>query len=101
MLELAPQRDLVDGQWSTPADDLGVALADPNTGEPLQQQRQSSPRLVEQAIATATAVHRDGLWRNTTPSTRADFLRHVADLFAAGPATSPATTRSTPVWSKP
>ena len=67
------------GQWSTPADDLGVALADPNTGEPLQQQRQSSPRLVEQAIATATVVHRDGLWRNTTPSTRADFLRDVAD----------------------
>ena len=82
MLELAPQRDLVDGQWSTPADDLRAALADPNTGEPLQQQRQSSPALVEQAVVAATALHRDGLWRTTTPSTRADFLRHVADLLA-------------------
>jgi phenylacetaldehyde dehydrogenase len=82
MVELAPQRDLVDGQWSTPADDLRVALADPNTGEPLQQQRQSSPALVEQAVVAAAALHRDGLWRNTAPSTRADFLRHVADLLA-------------------
>ena len=82
IIDLAPQRDLIGGTWSTPRDDLGVDLTDPNTGAPLQRQRQTAAADVERAIANAAAVHDAGTWRNVPVPQRSALLRRTADLIA-------------------
>ncbi|MCW2560766.1 MAG: phenylacetaldehyde dehydrogenase [Mycobacterium sp.] len=80
-IELAPQRDLIGGTWSAPDDDLGADLTDPNTGAPLQRQRQTAAADVERAIANAAAVHAAGTWRNTSTPQRSALLHRTADLL--------------------
>ena len=80
-IELAPQRDLIDGAWSAPEEDLGAELTDPNTAAPLQRQRQTAAADVDRAIGNAAAAHAAGTWRNTPPRQRSAVLNRTADLL--------------------
>jgi betaine-aldehyde dehydrogenase len=80
-IELAPQRDLIGGTWSAPEDDLGADLTDPNTGAPLQRQRQTAAADVERAIGNAATVHDTSTWRRTSAPQRSALLRRTADLL--------------------
>lgn len=80
--ELAPQRDFICGSWAVPEHDLGVDLADPNTGTALQRQRQTDAADVDRAIAAAATLHAAGGWRNTPVDRRCAVLRRTADLLA-------------------
>lgn len=80
--ELAPQRDFICGAWSTPQNDLGADLTDPNTGAVLQRQLQTGAADVDRAVAAAAALHAAGTWRNTPVPTRIAVLRRTADLLA-------------------
>jgi betaine-aldehyde dehydrogenase len=80
--ELPPQRDLIAGMWSLPKHELGGDLADPNTGERLQRQRQTATADVESAIAAAAALHDEGTWRRTPAPQRSALLRRTAELLA-------------------
>lgn len=51
--ELPDILDLIDGEWGTPAVDLGVALEDPATGAPVARALATATERVERAIAVA------------------------------------------------
>ncbi|BBY66014.1 aldehyde dehydrogenase family protein [Mycolicibacterium helvum] len=85
-IELTIQRDLIDGQWSAAECDLGADLTDPNSGQPLQRQRETAAHRVDHAIAAAAALHRAGTWRKAPAATRAAVLRRAAELLTEGSA---------------
>ena len=58
-------------------------LDDPNTGQPLQDLRSSSPDQVERAIASASRAHELGLWSGLGLAGRAQKLRALADAVDA------------------
>jgi phenylacetaldehyde dehydrogenase len=71
-------REHVDGKWSAPARALDSWLCDPNDGKRLQPMRASAPESVERAIATATRLHRAGVWSDRPARERAQCLRAIA-----------------------
>jgi acyl-CoA reductase-like NAD-dependent aldehyde dehydrogenase len=71
--------DYIDGQMHTPTGKLPAAVGNPNTHEPLQQQRTTSPALVDQAIAAAEDAHTRGEWRSLSGEDRAQILEEIAD----------------------
>lgn len=54
--ELPDIADLIDGEWGTPAVDLGVALEDPATGKPIGRAVATATERVERAVAVADAA---------------------------------------------
>lgn len=78
---LAPTRDLIDGSWAVPTEELNAVLCDPNTGVELHPQRQTAPVDVERAINAAAAVHASGQWRSASVAQRTAVLRRTAELL--------------------
>ena len=72
------QSDLIDGEWSTPAETLDATIDDPNTGEVLQAQAATAPAEVERALSAADALHRAGAWAAVSMAARAAFLDDIA-----------------------
>lgn len=79
-VSLRPVSDYIDGQTTVPMVRLPASISNPNTNEPLQQQRATAAELLHQALASATALHESGEWRNF-PSARAQCLEHIADYM--------------------
>lgn len=77
-VKLKPIVDYIDGDTVTPADILPAAVSNPNSNEPLQQQRSTNPEMVEQALAVAHRVHVQGDWRKLPPAERGQMLEAVA-----------------------
>jgi phenylacetaldehyde dehydrogenase len=71
--------NLIDGMRSRPAGTTGTWLENPNTGERLQQQVNSSDQQIEQALAAAWRVHSEGSWTNLPLPERASYLAAFAD----------------------
>ncbi len=59
-----------------------VWLHDPNTGAPQQPMGTSTDDSVEEALATADRVHREGTWSQLPAEERADWLDRLADAVA-------------------
>lgn len=78
-LQLNPSMDLIDGQPLTPMVKLHASISNPNTHEPLQQQRATSEPFIHKALDAAVRVHRSGEWRETEVETRAALLEQIAD----------------------
>jgi acyl-CoA reductase-like NAD-dependent aldehyde dehydrogenase len=74
--------DLIDGERTPPAVDLGRWLEDPNTGERSQPMMATSADQLERAVAAAHRVHTEGIWSSLTPAERADVLERYADALA-------------------
>ena len=82
---LPEQIDHVAGTRKAPAHVRDQWLHDPSTGQRLVPQRESEPQAIEQAIATADAIHRSGSWSRLTPQDRAAHLENVAEAPAEEP----------------
>jgi len=78
-LHLNPLMDYIDGQTLTPMVKLHASISNPNTHEPLQQQRATTESFIEQAIDAAVRVHRTGVWRSLPADERAQLLEQIAD----------------------
>ncbi|GLY65872.1 aldehyde dehydrogenase family protein [Amycolatopsis taiwanensis] len=78
---LPSQRDLIDGRWARPAEQLDQQLTNPDTGQPLQPQLQTAESEVDRAIVAADAVHRAGAWRELPVAERIAFLHRVAEIL--------------------
>jgi phenylacetaldehyde dehydrogenase len=78
-LHLTPLMDYIDGQSLTPMVKLHASISNPNTHEPLQQQRATSERYVDQALDAAVRAHRSGVWRSMAADERARLLEQIAD----------------------
>lgn len=78
-LHLDPQVDYIDGQTLTPMVKLHASISNPNTHEPLQQQRATAENFLDNALAAAERVHRTGVWRTIAADERADRLEQIAD----------------------
>ncbi len=78
---LPEQIDHVAGTRKAPAHVRAQWLHDPSTGQRLVPQRESDPHAIEQAIATADAIHRSGSWSRLTPQERAAYLENVANAL--------------------
>jgi acyl-CoA reductase-like NAD-dependent aldehyde dehydrogenase len=73
----------VGGRRERSAVDEPAFLHDPNTGEPVQPLRSSSPEQVERAIEAAHRAHALGVWSGAGLAGRAEMLRAVADAIDA------------------
>jgi acyl-CoA reductase-like NAD-dependent aldehyde dehydrogenase len=73
----------IGGRREPSAVDEPATLDDPNTGQPLQALRSSSPEQVERAIAAAHRAHALWLWSGLGLPGRAEKLRAVADAIDA------------------
>ena len=82
MTDLPLPLDLVDGQRSQPAVDLGRRLEDPNTGEPGQSVLATAPAELDRAVDAAARVHEAGEWSRLPAAERADWLDRLADAIA-------------------
>lgn len=72
------QVDLIDGSWSEPTENLPGTIDDPNTGEPLQQQRATGQQDVERALSAAAALHASGAWSDLPIDRRVRLLDRIA-----------------------
>jgi acyl-CoA reductase-like NAD-dependent aldehyde dehydrogenase len=82
-IQLHVPLDYIDNQTFTPLVRLPASISNPNTHEPLQQQRATSEAYLEQALEAAQRAHRDGLWRQTEVETRVGTLEKIADALEA------------------
>lgn len=80
---LPPSLDLVAGRRREPDVVLDGTLDDPNTGLPIAPRRASTPQVVEEALATAHAVHTRGDWLRLGVEGRGQALLRLADELAA------------------
>lgn len=80
-LHLNPLMDYIDGQTLTPMVKLSGSISNPNTHEPLQQQRATSDSYLDQALDTALRVHHEGVWRFLPADERAQRLEQIADAL--------------------
>jgi acyl-CoA reductase-like NAD-dependent aldehyde dehydrogenase len=74
--------DLVDGERSAPAVELGRWLEDPNTGEQVQAVVATDDATLDRAVAAAARVHAEGSWSRLSDVERADWLERYADALA-------------------
>lgn len=77
-VELLEPMDLIDGERQQPALRLGRTLHDPNSAEPIQEMRASSPEAVEKALAAAQRVYQAGDWSGLSPEERAAWMEKIA-----------------------
>lgn len=77
-IQLPPLRDYIAGQFSEPAERLGVWLENPNTGQRLAEQRATSADGIELALQTAWETHQSGLWANMPIAERVDLLARLS-----------------------
>ena len=73
-IKLNPIVDYIDGAIVPAEDMLPASISNPNTNEPLQQQRATHPAMVERALMTAQRVHTDGDWRKLPADEKAKIL---------------------------
>lgn len=83
--DLAPQRNLIAGQWSdasiirTGSSGDTEWIEHASTGQPVQQQRSTGSASIEQALESAWKLHRSGAWSTTTVDERATMLDAMAE----------------------
>lgn len=77
------QLDLVAGEWREPTEALGGAIDDPNTGEPMQDQRATREDTVELALRAALSLHTTGSWADSPLEARIALLDDIAIGLAA------------------
>ncbi len=70
--------DYIDGTFSTPSEDLGVWLENPNTGERAQPQKATRAENLERALAAAERVHAGGAWAKLPVEERLGYLMAFA-----------------------
>ncbi len=75
--------DWIDGEAVAPGEVLPHTVNNPSTGEPLAQQRATTPADVERALSVAHRVHLSGQWANLPPAERADRLEAAAQRLMA------------------
>ncbi|HUN21542.1 MAG TPA: aldehyde dehydrogenase family protein [Anaerolineales bacterium] len=78
-LQFPPLQDYINGSFCAPALTLPAMLHDPNTGEAYANQVATAPDALELALQSAYQAHQSGMWRNTPPLERADWLERVAE----------------------
>ena len=78
---LLSPRQLVDGAWSQPTDQIDQQLCDPATGEPVQSRVQTPSPDIDAAIAAASTAHQDRPDGIGSPAERAAALEHAAELL--------------------
>lgn len=76
-LHLNPLTDYIDGQSLTPTVNLHASISNPNTHEPLQQQRATSDKYLDEALDAAVRVQ--STWRSVPMDERAQRLEQIAD----------------------
>ncbi|MCL4871700.1 MAG: aldehyde dehydrogenase [Anaerolineae bacterium] len=77
-IHLPPLRDYIAGQFSEPTERLGVWLENPNTGEPIAEQRATAPSGLELALQTAWETHQSGLWADMPIGERVEMLARLS-----------------------
>jgi phenylacetaldehyde dehydrogenase len=78
MSDLPEVLDLVGGEATLPAVDLGVAIRSPNDGAILDRQRATDPRTLDHALGVAARAHARGDWAHATADERAAVLEAIA-----------------------
>ena len=78
-VSLRPIKDYIDNQVVVPMVKLSASISNPNTNEPLQQQRATGVGHLNQALASATRVHETGEWRSMPPAERIALLNQIAE----------------------
>ena len=81
--QLPELQNYIDGAFSVPAIDRNQSLHDANSGAPIQVRRAASAEQVRSALQAADRAHRDGIWEETPPQERAEFLERIADELSA------------------
>ena len=71
--------NFIDGACSAPTINRGKYLCDANTGEPLQERRNSDDTQVSKALEAADRVHREGIWDGIPAGERATLLENIAE----------------------
>lgn len=79
MTELPAARDLVDGQFRVPSEQLPATVNDPNTGAILEPQVATDLAAVAAAVAAAQRVHDARTWLDLGVEGRADALRRFSE----------------------
>ncbi|MCP5101195.1 MAG: aldehyde dehydrogenase [Chloroflexi bacterium] len=77
-IELPPLRDYIAGNFSEPSERLGTMLENPNTGQPLAEQRATSDDGLEVALQTAWETHQAGTWANMPIEERVETLARLS-----------------------
>ena len=78
---LNPIRDYIDNQVLTPMVRLSASIRNANNDAPLQEQHATSAGYLNQALESATRVHRSGAWRQLPADDRIARLEHIAQLL--------------------
>ncbi len=78
-VSLRPIRDYIDDQVVTPVVKLPATINNPNTRETLQEQRATAVGHLNQALESATRVHKTGGWRRLPVTERVALLNGIAD----------------------
>ena len=81
MTDLPHYRMYVDGEWRDAYESIEVRS--PATGIPVATVAYGNLAAVDDAVAAARAADAAGVWRNTSPHERADYLDAIADNLAA------------------
>ncbi len=77
-IHLNPPIDYIDGQTLTPMVRLQASISNPNTHEPLQQQRATDAAVLERALEAAAWAYEAEDWRGLNPAHRAQLLEKIA-----------------------
>ncbi|WOX05894.1 aldehyde dehydrogenase family protein [Microbulbifer pacificus] len=80
--QLPELTNYIGGAFSAPAISRGQYLCDANTGEPLQERRNSDMQQVSAALEVADHTHSDGTWEETPAQERAVLLEKMAEELA-------------------
>ena len=76
-----PLRCVIDGKLQPPAMSLGDWVRDCNTGNPVHEMVAASTEQVEEALAAAERVHRQGVWANLSLEDKCAWLNKLADAM--------------------
>ncbi len=82
-LALPEALDRIDGERVAPTEALGAWICNANDGTRLVEQRASSDRALERALACADRAHASGVWSEASPLDRAAVLERVASQLEA------------------
>lgn len=69
----------IDGVFSAPTTSRGHYLCDANSGEPLQERRNSDAGQVSNALEAADRIHAEATWEETPAHERATVLENIAE----------------------
>ena len=81
-ISIIPLQNHIDGAWEPVAKQLDAPLCNANTGEVIDQQRESSPEQLERALLAAERAYRsNGSWSSSSPAVRAEYLLAAASVL--------------------